>query len=158
MYPRKLVVALIGGISLFTLTLLLSLPNGSFAAHGTYTYDPRRSQPPRLIAENQPDAVLIAALQQQLARDGTYPKTALARVIRIEPTQVQMHLITDWQASVQVATLLHYHDGTIRQEVFHFHAMQSQSLPFIDTAVRNVFGRLGTCTPTAPGVSHCPVG
>jgi FlaG/FlaF family flagellin (archaellin) len=40
---------------------------------GIYTYDPEHDQPSQLIVENRLETVLLVTLQQQIARDGTYP-------------------------------------------------------------------------------------
>ena len=128
---------------------------------GTYTYDPRRDQPSRYIVENRPEAVLLATLQQQIARDGTYPQDARARIVALEPTNVELQIGTDWHAVAYVTLLLRYADGTEHQEIFEFQSLNSQSvdLPLLpDIALRNTFGNVMTCRKIAVAKSYCSSG
>ncbi|HEY0739323.1 MAG TPA: hypothetical protein VGD69_30655 [Herpetosiphonaceae bacterium] len=130
-------------------------------ANRVYTYDPRRDQPNQLIVENRPETVLIAALQKQIARDGTYPQDATARIVNLEPTRVELQIGTDWHAVAYVSMLLRYDDGTERQEMFEFQSLNSEGfdLPLLpDVALHNTFGRLTTCRKITAIKSYCSVG
>ncbi len=81
---------------------------------GTYSYDPRHEQPGLLIAADRPDQRLLEVLNQQIARDGTYPLDASVPTAGFELTQVKMELYTDWSPSTTVTAILRYADGSSR--------------------------------------------
>ena len=161
-YLGKLILAVV--VSATLLVLIAIVQRGTPVAaitSGTYTYDPRRDQPSRYIVENRPEVVLLATLQQQIVRDGTYPRDAPARIMAVEPTNVELQIGTDWHAVAYVTMVLRYDNGTQRQEVFEFQSLNSEGfdLPFLpDVALRNTFGGLTTCRKITDTKSYCPVG
>lgn len=158
----KFVFALVVSATLFIVMAMAQtgVPIGALAS-GMYTYDPRRDQPSRYIVENRPEAVLLTTLQQQIARDGTYPRDAPARIVALEPTNVELQINTDWHAVAYVTMLLRYEDGTEHQENFEFQSLNSQSfdLPLLpDIALRNTFGNVMTCRKITAAKSYCSIG
>lgn len=159
-YIKKTVLAIVVSISPLFISAVLTTRSASAIVAGTYSYDPRQDQPSPLIVKNRPEVVLLATLQQQIARDGTYPKSARTRVTNIEPIKVVLYLRTGWHAAAQVTVNLSYDDGTEQSEVFSFHSINSKSLEFPilpDLALHNTFGRLTSCWRTTPTTSTCPV-
>jgi hypothetical protein len=158
----KLILAVVVAATLLVLIAILQTgaPVGAITS-GTYSYDPRRDQPSQYIVENRPEAVLLATLQQQIARDGTYPRDAQAQIAALEPTNVELQIGTDWHAVAYVTMLLRYDNGTEQQEVFEFQSLNSEGfdLPFLpDIALRNTFGGLTTCRKITVTKSYCSVG
>ena len=115
---------------------------------GIYTYDPRTDQPSSLFLANRPDVVFLDVLTKQIEKDGTYPPSTKAKVVKVEPIKVDVSTYTDWQAEAYVTTRLDYADGTSRVEEFRFHSGGSEGawLPIVgDITIRAVFGRLVGC-------------
>jgi hypothetical protein len=130
---------------------------------GVYTYDPRTDQPSSLILANRPDLVLLDVLTNQINRDETYPPTAVAKVVKIEPIRVEVSTFTDFQAYAFVTTRFYYADGASRVEEFRFQSVSSDgiSLPIINGFTYHAFfGRLSQCNilPSEPGKSVCAIG
>jgi hypothetical protein len=115
---------------------------------GTYTYDPRTDTPSNFFLANRPDLVLVDALTKQIARDGSYPPNASAKVAKITPLKVDISTYTDWQAYAYINTRLDYTDGTARIETFRFHSSGSEGMfwPLAgDITFHATYGRLTGC-------------
>ena len=114
---------------------------------GIYTYDPRTDKPSPLILANRPDLVFVEVLTKLLAKDGTYPPSAIVEVIKVEPIRVAISTYTDWQAYAFVMARLDYADGTSRVEEFRFHSVSSEGieLPYFDITYHAFYARLTGC-------------
>lgn len=160
-YIGKSILAVV--VSATVLVFIAIVQTGAPAAaitSGTYTYDPRRDQPSRYIVENRPELVLLATLQQHIARDGTYPHKAHRRIVALEPAKVELQIRTDWHAIAYVTMLLRYDDGTERHEIFEFQSLSSAGfdLPLLpNVALHNTFGHLTMCRKITVDKSYCPV-
>lgn len=132
-------------------------------ATGIYTYDPRTDQPSSLFLANRPDVVLLDILTKQIEKDGTYPPSVKAKVVKVEPIRVDVSTYTDWQAYAFVTTRFDYADGTSRVEEFRFHSVSSGGawLPIVgDITIRAYYARLVGCKeiPEEPaGKSVCGI-
>ncbi len=160
MKKRILILALVGCLLVAIVGYLLVLISHFNPVTGIYTYDPRTAQPSSLFLANRPDVVLFDTLTKQIEKDGTYPPSAKAKVVKVEPVKVDLSTYTDFQAYAYVTTRLDYADGSSRFEEFYFHSGGSEGawLPIVgDVTIRAVFGRLVGCReiPEEPSKSEC---
>lgn len=159
MSRRVLGIGIFSALMLFVPILVMAMLLGESLISGVYAYDPRTTAPSQLIVRVPPEQQLRAQLQQQIARDGTYPQHTAADVVLFEPTWVNIDLRDGGLARVDVR--LRYTDGTAQIETFSLPALQRSAiaLPLLPaTSFRIVYGPPRECQPTAAHVSVCAPG
>lgn len=155
---RKLLAVIIGVLTLIVCITALTIQTGASAFTGVYSYDPQTTHPSTLLIKAPPEIALRTRLQQQIAKDRTYPKDAAAPIVEAEPVWVDVDLHHGGTASVKLK--LTYENGTERMETFSVPSFKQSgiNLPLVPYTVFAIeYGWLGECVPTAPSVSNCPL-